>query len=171
MHALILSSCIITCGRITGARKSKLNANFGIQATSYNDTEFPKSCIFNLPRLFDRANVLKAIATLPYLYHVVLIEHYTIQAYIGVRRTPRCALCMLHFQKWFINVHAWYFISRATLQSRSMEILNTRCVDADWGGWMSRPQGVWLTITRYILHAAQVTLSVDQCVQSLLQIR
>lgn len=46
-------------------RRRKLNANFGIHAFSWKHIEFPKSCISNLPRLFNRANVLNCIATPP----------------------------------------------------------------------------------------------------------
>lgn len=92
---------------------------------------------------YNTANMLGDIATLPHLYHVVKFSLVITQyrqdlKYIGVRWNS------LLFNMFFIRLittHVWYFISWVTLQSHSLEILNTWYGVAVWNGWIRPPQG------------------------------
>lgn len=109
-------------------KKIKPNASFGIHAIwiCYNHNEFPKSCIFNLPRLFNQGKyaLRHSNLSLPVSCYKALIDHYTIQAGPNIYQGK---------VKLFSMQYVYYYM---TNHQRSCMVFHQLCSHAAWRYWI-----------------------------------
>lgn len=154
--------------------KAKPNANFGIHAIllCFICTEFPKSCIFNLPRLLISGQICEETEQtfLTCIMHVVkflcIITQYRQDLiYIWVRWNSSLKFAYNNDESDTSTPPYVFSPAEWMLPWDSMEIMVCWCRLKWMNNTTTRCQWhgpAWLTICWYILYTAQVTLSINQ---------